>query len=79
MIFSDKASFYISGKVNKHNVRIWGLQNPYEIVEKERDSPKLNVWCGLMHNRIIGPFVFAESIITADNYLDKLKHSLLFN
>ena len=27
-----------------------------------------------MHNHIIGPFIFAESTITADIYLDMLKH-----
>ena len=41
--FSDKATFYISGKVNKHNIRIWGSENPCGVVEKERDSPKINV------------------------------------
>ena len=59
MVFSNEASFHVSEKVNWHNVRIWGSQNPYEVVEKERDSLKLNVWCGLMHNQIIGPFIFA--------------------
>ena len=34
VIFSDKASFYVSGRVNKHNVRIWGSQNCYEAVQK---------------------------------------------
>ena len=27
-----------------------------------------------MHNQIIGPFIFAESTITANIYLDMLKH-----
>ena len=26
--FSDEATFHVSGKLNKHNVRIWGLENP---------------------------------------------------
>ena len=72
--FSDEATFHVSGKVNKHNIRIWGLQNPCEVLERERDSPKINVWCGLMHNQIIDPFIFAESTITANIYLDMLKH-----
>ena len=41
--FSDEATFYVSGKVNKRNIRIWGSENPCEVVEKERDSPKINV------------------------------------
>ena len=74
MCFSDEATFHVSGKVNKHNIRIWGSQNPCEVLERERDSPKINVWCGLMHNQIIGPFIFAESTITANIYLNMLKH-----
>ena len=27
--FSDEATFHISGKLNKHSVRIWGSQNPH--------------------------------------------------
>ena len=41
--FSDEATFHISGKLNKHNVRIWGSEHPHEIRELERDSPKVNV------------------------------------
>jgi hypothetical protein len=56
--FSDEAIFHTSGKVNRHNVRIWGLENPRVVFENERDSPKVNVWCALMHNKVIGPFFF---------------------
>ena len=47
-------------------------------LSKKRDIPKLNVWCGLMHNQIIGPFIFAESTIIADIYLDILKHYVVY-
>ena len=73
MRLSDEATFHVSGKVNKHNIRIWGSQNPCEVLERERDSPKINVWCGLMHNQITGPFIFAESTIIANIYLVMLK------
>ena len=56
--FSDESTFHLSGKVNRHNVRIWGSQNPHVVVEHQRDSPKVNVWSGLMHDRVIGPFFF---------------------
>lgn len=46
--------------VNKHNVRIWGSQHPHEIFEKERDSHKVNVWCGLSKAQVIRPFFFHE-------------------
>ena len=51
--FSDEATFQVTGTVNGHNVRIWGTSNPRESVAKERNAPKVNVWCGLLHDRII--------------------------
>ena len=51
--FSDEATFHVSGKLNNHNVRIWELEHPHEIRELERDSSKVNVWCGIMCNRVI--------------------------
>jgi hypothetical protein len=43
IIFSDEATFHLNGKVNRHNVRIWGLENPRIVVEHERDSLKFHV------------------------------------
>lgn len=59
-------------EVNKHNCRIWGLENSRVVIEHQRDSPKLNVWCGIMRDRIIGPYFFAEWI-TGNTYLDMLQ------
>jgi hypothetical protein len=36
--FIDKATFHISGAVNRRNVRIWGSENPHAYVEHQRDS-----------------------------------------
>ena len=69
---SDESTFHVSGLINRHNSEIWGSQNPHETYELERDSPKLIVWCGIMHDKIIGPFFFAEKSITAQKYLDLL-------
>lgn len=42
-------------------------------MELHRDSPKVNVWCGIMCNQIIGPLLFFhEASITANVYLDLL-------
>ena len=74
VVFSDEATFHTCGKVNRHNVRIWGSEHPHVAIEHERNSPKVNVWCGLMHDRVIGPFFFAEPTISAITYLDMLEH-----
>ncbi|GBM87830.1 hypothetical protein AVEN_38498-1 [Araneus ventricosus] len=49
IIFSDESTFHANNKVNKHNCRIWGSENPHAIQEVERNSPKINVWCALSH------------------------------
>jgi hypothetical protein len=74
IMFSDEATFHVTGKVNKQNVRIWGSEHPHVTVGHIRDSPKVNVWCCLLHDRLIGPFFFAEATVTSKNYLDMLKN-----
>ncbi|KFM76632.1 hypothetical protein X975_21839, partial [Stegodyphus mimosarum] len=76
IIFSDEASFHLSGIVNRHNVCIWESGNPHEYREAQRDSPKVNVWYGLMHDRVIGPFFFREKRISSVACLDMLKNFL---
>uniref|UniRef100_A0A1B6BYI4 Tc1-like transposase DDE domain-containing protein n=1 Tax=Clastoptera arizonana TaxID=38151 RepID=A0A1B6BYI4_9HEMI len=68
VIFSDVATFHVNGTVNRHNCRMWGSQPPHEFIEHQRDTPKVNVWCGLMHDRVIGPFIFIEKTINGDIY-----------
>ena len=53
LVFSDEATFHVWGKVNRHNVRIWGTENPHATTEYVRDSPKLNVFV---------PFPLAKSM-----------------
>jgi hypothetical protein len=43
VIFGDESTFHISGTVNKHNVHIWGTENPRPVVEHVRDSRKVKV------------------------------------
>jgi len=38
IVFSGEATFQLSGKVNRHNIVIWGSQNPHQIVEHVRES-----------------------------------------
>jgi hypothetical protein len=77
VMFSDEATLYLSGYVNEQNMQIWGLENPYSFQEHEKYSPKLNVWCGLMHNRVIGPFIFAEQTVTTTIYCDMLENFMV--
>ncbi|PNF31024.1 hypothetical protein B7P43_G18027 [Cryptotermes secundus] len=69
IIFSDESMFHVSGKVNTHNCRIWGSENPRVSLENVRDSPKMNVFCALSKERVYGPFFFMETTITSIIYL----------
>jgi hypothetical protein len=62
--FSDEATFHVNGVVNRYYCRIRGSQNPHITCELERGSPKVNVWAGLMHDKLIGPFFFSEMTVT---------------
>lgn len=46
-----------------------GYQNTHATVKHIRDSPKDNVSYGLLHDRLIGLFLFAEVTVTSSCYL----------
>jgi hypothetical protein len=73
VMFSDETTFHSCGKVNRYNIRIWGSENPHSVREHVSDSKKVNVWCGMMKDRIIGPFFFIEPTLTGNIYLDMLE------
>jgi hypothetical protein len=58
LIFGEESTFHLSGKVKKHNVRIWGTENPRDLVQNVRDSPKINVFCAVSRTKVYGPFFF---------------------
>jgi len=74
VLFSDESTFHVCGKLNRHNCRIWGSENPHQVIEYERDTPKLNVWLGLHKHGVIGPFFFMESTVTGHSYLNMLEN-----
>jgi hypothetical protein len=43
VVFSDEAIFHIPGYVIRHNVRIWGTENPNVTAEHAWDSPEVTV------------------------------------
>jgi hypothetical protein len=77
LIFSDEATFHVSGKVNRHNIRIWGTEKPCSVIEHQRDSPKVNVFCAMSAHKLYGPFFFIERSVTANVYLDMLEQWLM--
>jgi hypothetical protein len=76
-VFAADEKFHNSGHVNWHNCIIWGSEPPREHSEHEWDSPKVNVWCVLQHERVTGLFFFDEDIITSNSFLDMLENYAL--
>ena len=72
LIFCYEATFHISGKVNVHNVCIWGTEQPHAQIEHQRDSSKVNVFCAVSCKKVHGPFFFTEASVTGDSFLDML-------
>ncbi|GFX46748.1 transposable element Tc3 transposase [Trichonephila clavipes] len=58
ILFSDEATFWLNGYVNKQNCRIWSEANPQVYVETPLHPEKLTVWCALWADGIIGPYFF---------------------
>ena len=73
VIFSDEATFHLSGHVNHHNARIWGTEPPHETLEHIRDSPKVNVFCAVSQDKVYGPFFFEGKTVTGKSYLEMLQ------
>ncbi|GBN32747.1 hypothetical protein AVEN_211209-1 [Araneus ventricosus] len=69
IIFSDEATFHVSNKVNISTTAEFGARKS----AVERNSPEINVWCALLHDTVIGPFLFADTSVTANTYLDMLQ------
>ena len=77
MIFSDECTFHLCGKVNRHNVCIWGTENPKSVVEVARDSSKVNVFCAVSTFKVYAQFFFSEQTVTGIEFLDMLIEWLL--
>lgn len=77
IIFSDEASFHLNGLVNKQNFRYWSDENPHWSIEHRTQFPqKINVWAGIVDNRILGPYFFEDNL-TGNVYLDFLRDELI--
>jgi hypothetical protein len=63
ILFSDEASFTRDGVNNVQNVHTWSHNNPHETsIMKFQKRFSVNVWCGALGNRLIGPFVFHNNL-----------------
>lgn len=77
VLFSDEATFLLNGHVNRQTYRYWSKGNPHWMQECHTQYPeKLNVWAGIIHNKIIGPYFF-DGTLTGPRYLEFLQSFLI--
>jgi transposase len=72
VVFSDETTFHFDGKLNCLNCRIWGTENSHVMVEQERDSSKVNMFCAISLHRLYGQFFFTDTTIAGDTCLEML-------
>ena len=75
----DEANFYLNGEVCSENVRHYAPkgQPPRNFVyDIPNDRQKLNVWMGMIGNRLIGP-VFVAGNLNQERYLDIIENTVV--
>ena len=76
ILFTDEASFTLDGINNSRNLHMWSHDNPNKTsVTKFQRRFSVNVWCGLLGNKLIGPFVF-DNNLTGNTYKVFLRNGL---
>ena len=76
--FTDEAHFYLDGRVNSQNNRIWSEKIPDEVAERQLHPPRCTAWCAVSSTGIIGPIWIEDDAgevltVTAKRYLQVLK------
>lgn len=73
MLFCDDAACHVLGHVNCHDVQICATGNPRATHERMIGGQKKKVSCGLVHNRVLGPYFLCGKTIRWSVYLHILE------
>ena len=60
ILFNDEAHFYLSGHVNKKNMRFWASQQPRKYTHR-RSQEKVTLWCATGKRGIFETYVFEDN------------------
>ncbi|XP_066153268.1 uncharacterized protein [Euwallacea fornicatus] len=76
VLWSDEATFKSNGQLNLHNSHYWSEKNPRWMREVDHQYRwTLNVWCGIVEGKIIGPYFF-EQPLNGERYMEFLSDFL---
>ncbi|KAJ8911666.1 hypothetical protein NQ315_014025 [Exocentrus adspersus] len=74
VFFTDECTFHRNGFVNRHNFHYYDTQNPHIVqVNNHQHNWSINVWGGILHNYVIGPYIFQVSV-TGEVFLNFLRN-----
>ncbi|KAE8738030.1 hypothetical protein FOCC_FOCC016497 [Frankliniella occidentalis] len=76
VIWSDECTVSSEGHFTSQNSRHWAAENPHcKVVTHVQGRWKVNVWAGILHNKIVGPYFFDEAL-NQHSYCHLLRHEL---
>lgn len=76
ILFTDEATFVRGGLFNQHNSHVYAYENPHAIRETHfQQRFQVNVWAGVIGNKLIGPHVFEENL-NGNVYHNFLRYTL---
>jgi hypothetical protein len=76
ILWTDESLFRNNGIVNTHNCFYWSVENPHWIKDQHLIKRfTINVWCGLLGGKIIGPHFFPGTL-NSEMYVNFLRHTL---
>lgn len=67
----------MDGKFNKHNVSIWGMENPQDQGGVAQNGENLTVQCVTSVNQVSEPYYFEGPVVTAASYKNLLSSYFL--
>lgn len=76
VLFTDESGFTKRGIINRQNFRQWSPENPGWTIQIPRQEQwRVNVWAGILNDRIIGPWFF-DGNMDSEVYADLLENVL---
>lgn len=76
ILVTDESIFTRNGITNLHNTHVWDLENPHATLRNNfQDRFSLNVWAGIVDDRLIGPFILPNRM-DGLQYLHFLRNDL---
>lgn len=76
VLWTDEASFTTAGIFNRKNTHYWSKTNKHCVKAiKKQGRETVNVWCGIICDRVIGP-IFFDRPLNGERYLDLLMNEI---